>query len=176
MSVSQTSSFRFKNYTFLYHPSSFSISRQRILKEFLLPEKGSVIQDLGKTAIKITGTGFLFGEDCMEQFEKLNDLFLEEGSGALFLPGISPIFCHFEELSVEGNPGPKMLTYRFVFLEDTQRNNGKISSRRSYYVVTQGDTLTVIAAKCSMTVEELITKNPGLSQSGLKEGDILWLS
>ncbi len=171
----KTSSFRYKNYTFLYHPSSFSVTRQRILKEFLLPQNGSVIQDLGQTAIKITGTGYLFGENCMEQFEQLNDLFLEDGSGALFLPGMSPVFCHFEELSVEGNPGPKMLRYRFSFLEDPQRNSGKISARRSYYVAVAGDTLTVIAAKCQMTVAELLEKNPGLSQDNLKEGDILWL-
>jgi hypothetical protein len=172
----QTSSFRFKNYTFFYHPSSFTITRQRVLREFLLPVNSSVIQDLGKTAMKITGTGYLFGEDCMEQFEKIHDLFLEEGSGALFLPGISPVFCYFEELSVEGNPGPRMLRYRFSFLEDTQRNSGKLAARRSYYVVLAGDTLTVIAAKCRMTVEELLSKNPGLSQDNLKEGDILWIS
>lgn len=169
-------SFRYKNYEFLYHPVSFQISQRRNLKEFVMPQGNSVIQELGKEAMVVSGEGVLLGEDLMEQYGRLNDLFLDTGSGSLFLPGMSPIFCFWKELSVSGRPGPKMLTYRFSFLEDTERNSGRIYQRNPYYTVVSGDTLTLIAAKCNLTVEELLEKNPGLNGAGgLKEGTLVWL-
>lgn len=166
--------FRFKGHEFSYLPREFQIERRRNLQVFLLPGQPAAGQDLGFYPRVITGEGELFGEDLQKQYEALYQLFLSQGSGLFCFPGIQPFYCYFEEFSVSGRAGPKMLTYRFSFREDCEKNSA--SSGGSWCTAQQGDSLASVAARYGTSVQELLLKNPGLGGGELEEGDVIWLS
>ncbi|MGI5958720.1 MAG: LysM peptidoglycan-binding domain-containing protein [Massiliimalia sp.] len=166
--------FRFKGHEFSYLPRQFSIERKRNLQHFLLPGLAARGQDLGFYPRVIAGEGELFGENLSQQYETLYQLFLSEGSGLFCFPGIRPFYCYFEEFAVTGRAGPKMLSYRFVFREDCEKN--ETSHAGEWCVAQKGDTLSAIAARYGKSLSQLIQKNPGLSGNDLTEGTIVWLN
>ena len=174
--------FQFKDYSFPINPNRFTISRGRVLKTFQPPVaragvvRRAVIQPIGLEPIVVTGTGELAGEDPMAEYAKLYQLFLQEGSGLLTLPELTPFYCYFQSLRMTGQAGPNVLSYEFSFLEDCEKNSAALDSVPRYYVSRRGDTLCLAAVKCGVTVEALLEQNPGLEAADeLKEGTLLWL-
>ena len=174
--------FQFKDYIFPINPNRFRISRGRVLKTFQPPMAGAgvvrraVIQPIGLEPVVITGTGELAGEDPMAEYVSLYQLFLQEGSGLLTLPGLTPFYCYFQSLQLTGEAGPNVLGYEFSFLEDCEKNSAALEHVPQYYVCRSGDTLCLAAVKCGVSVEELRSQNPALDAADeLEEGTILWL-
>lgn len=108
---------RYKGYEFSCNPHTLSIQQTRNIAEFNSPLTPTIVQDLGTKARTIIGDGQLFGEDVINQFEKLHTTFCEKGAGTLYVPGFKPIqaiFCTFE---ITAKPTPNLLQYSFKFLE-----------------------------------------------------------
>ena len=174
--------FQYKDYVFSINPNRFEIFRGRILKTYQPPmvkdgvSPRAIIQPIGLEPISVTGEGELVGENPMEEYARLYQLFLEEGSGLLSLPSLTPFYCYFESLRMTGQAGPNVLTYEFAFLEDCEKNQVSLTSTDRYYLSRRGDTLSLIAVKCGITVEQLLSSNPSLQSSEeLEEGTMVWL-
>ncbi|MBC8610051.1 Uncharacterised protein [uncultured Ruminococcus sp.] len=174
--------FQFKDYTFAVNPGQFQISRGKILKAFQPPMitgtvyPRAVIQPIGVEPILVTGRGELIGENVMEEYTRLYQVFIQEESGLLYLPNLAPFYAYFQKLEMTGKAGPNILSYEFSFLEDCGKNQTELSAQEPFYISRSGDTLCLISVKTGKTVEELLLSNPALQVSGeLSEGTMVWL-
>jgi hypothetical protein len=170
--------FQFKNYIFSFNPNRFEISRQRMIKVFQSPigQPKAYLQDLGMEPIVVSGEGELIGESLMDEYAKLYQLFLEEESGLLQVPGLIPFSCFFRSLSIVGQAGPKVLTYQFEFIEDCEKNTVSLTSVADRYVSRRGDTLALVAIRFGVSISQLLEKNPSLSLGmDLQEGTTIWI-
>ncbi len=159
MSITQM---KYKDYTWKHNPKTIKITRKSNLKDLNVPYAGSIIQNLGLEKRIISGSGELFGQDCYEQFNILNDVYREQESGYLHINGISPFKAFFRYLNLESNPQPNLISYSFEFWEDMQIDNSGLKSFAKYHVVTQGETLWDISYIYGTSVYKLIKLNPNI--------------
>ena len=108
---------RFAGVQWRHNPREISFECDKKLNEFKAPYNSSFVQNTGRNNIRIKGTGELYGDDCMEQFEKLFELFRENKKGVLSIPRLTPVYAYFESLKIFGEPRPDILTYSFAFRE-----------------------------------------------------------
>lgn len=167
---------QYDGFTFAYNPHKLTLQKDKRITTYSLANARTVVQEMGYYPMVITGEGTLTGDDVMAQMVTLQNLLTGEGSRMLSLPDLTPMYCYFTELTIIGVAGPTMLTYQFRFVEDTEKST-TLTSTDSYLIATAGDTVATVAAKCGVTVEELVAQNPALDGVvDITEGTILWLS
>lgn len=163
-----TNKMKYKNFTFDYNPKQINIDNRKNLVEIKLPFLGSVVQDLGREKRVVTGNGEFFGENCIEKFNELSNLSLENKSGLLFIPGIEPFKAFFKSLKMTADPMPNLISYSFEFWEDTAAETVEFKNLSpTYHVVLQGETLWDIARKYNTTAYNLITLNPDIKRPNM---------
>ena len=113
---------RFKGVSWHHNPRELSFTCDKYISEKGSPGGGSYIQSTGRKNLRIKGKGELFGEDCLEQFQRLFELFREGGSGILSIAKLSPVYAVFESLKITAAPKPDLLEYEFVFREVMEKS------------------------------------------------------
>lgn len=164
---------KYKNYTFINNPSKINITTMRNIKEIDIPYNGSLFQDYGRKKRIVSGTGSFFGDNCIEQFNELFNVFKLGGTGYLTLPSMEPFLAVFKSLELEGDVYPNLVTYSFEFWEDMNILPDNLINNVSYHVVKSGENLWSIASKYGLKMEKLISlnsniKNPNLLTVGQK--------
>ena len=109
----------FKGYKFPYNPRKFTQSYNRHLVRIPIPGAQPRFQQLGAATLEVKGEGEFFGTDAVAQFERLEDIFAQGGSGMLLLPGGKTVEACFLTLEMvgEAGPGSGAVRYRFQFTE-----------------------------------------------------------
>lgn len=148
---------RFKGLTWHHNPRVINFECDKQIAELKAPFGTAYIQNMGRKNIKISGTGELFGSDCLEQFEKLLDLFKSGGCGVLAIAHIAPVFAVFESIKIIGEPKPDVLTYSFVFREVMELKKAETPDE---YVTKQSETLWDISFAFDIVIDELVRLNP----------------
>ena len=148
---------RFMGVEWKHNPIEISFECDKAVKEFSAPGKMFYIQNMGRKNMKISGKGILYGEDCLEQFKRLFELFRRNHSGVLVIDKMEPIFAVFESIKVIGEPKPDMLTYSFVFKE-TMEN--KRNEKPKTHIAGENENLWDISYKYSVPIDELVRLNP----------------
>ena len=87
---------RFKGVEWHHNPREITFSCEKEINELHAPYGRSYVQNTGRRNMLIKGEGELFGDDCMEQFERLYALFQEGGSGVLAIPKLGAVYAVFE--------------------------------------------------------------------------------
>ena len=82
---------RFKGVQWHHNPKELVFECDKAVKELNSPNGTSYIQNMGRKNMLISGTGELYGADCLEQFDRLLSLFREGGQGVLAIPKITPV-------------------------------------------------------------------------------------
>ena len=82
---------RFKGVQWHHNPKEIVFSCDKSVKELNSPNGTSYIQNMGRKNMIISGTGELYGNDCLEQFDRLLSLFRQGGQGVLAIPKITPV-------------------------------------------------------------------------------------
>ena len=177
---------RFKDYTWPHNPEVYAVERRRRLAVHPVPYGGCVVQDLGSTYRVLRGDGVFAGPGAYEEFRKLAEVFREAGAGLLVHPVWQAEQAWFASLTVEEEPLPDYVRYRFEFWEDwngygtamtevevvaDDASETDVSSVGSgdtgSYIVRKGDTLWGIAKKCGVTLTALIAANPQIRNPNL---------
>ncbi len=83
-----------------------------------VPFGGCVVQDLGQGCRVLRGRGTFAGPEAYEQFRRLAAVFQEGGPGLLVHPIWQTERAWFASLTVEEEPTPDYVRYRFAFWED----------------------------------------------------------
>ncbi len=107
----------FKEYVFEQNPSMMTIAYNRNIVSRVMPNSKSDVQELGLKRRIISGEGTFFGEQCVEQSERLRTVFEQGGKGILYLPGQKPMVALFRSLEIRAVDMENVMEYRFVFDE-----------------------------------------------------------
>lgn len=148
---------RFKGVEWRHNPGELSFECDKQVNELKTPNGTAYIQNMGRKNMKIRGSGELFGEDCLEQFRSLLDLFKQSGSGILAIPYIKPVCAVFESLKVLGMPKPDILSYSFVFREVMEYVQ---TDPKKLHITAEGENLWDISYLYGISVDELVRLNP----------------
>ena len=90
----------------------------------------------------------------------------------LTLPNVPPFFVRFVTLELIGNPEPDLVRYHFVFWEDGAAETAGNLLSGQVHECREGDDLWRIAAYYSVTVQQLLDKNPAIRWPNyLREGE-----
>ena len=177
---------RFKDYTWPHNPEVYAVERRRRLAVHPVPYGRCVVQDLGGTYRVLRGEGVFAGAGAYEEFRKLAEVFRQEGAGLLVHPVWQAEQAWFASLTVEEEPLPDYVRYRFEFWEDwtgygteltevevvaeddaETAESGESSGEREPYIVRKGDTLWGIAKKYGVSLTALISANPQIRNPNL---------
>jgi len=178
---------RFKDYTWPHNPEVYAVERRRRLAVHPVPYGNCVIQDLGGSYRILRGEGVFAGEGAYEQFRQLSEVFRQNGAGLLVHPVWKAERAWFVSLTVEEEPLPEYVRYRFEFWEDWDGYSGKLTevdvetaesadeeiarveTVRSpvVYTVCKGDTLWGIAKRFGVELSALLRANPRIKNPNL---------
>ena len=152
---------RFKGFEWRHNPREISFKCERNVGELSFPFNGSKLSETGRKCLVIRGKGELFGEDCLEQFDRLVELFRDSGEGLLTLPGMKPFYAVFESVSVTGSPKPDVLGYSFVFRESPQKTR---TTGHSFCVTRDGESLWDVSYRFGVPIDRLVELNPQIKR------------
>lgn len=154
----------FKTLTLWYNPETFTITASRSLFRRSAPGLGEIVGETSVLAREVRGQGELFGDDAFERYVRLYREFLSGGEGLLQLPGLSPFPAFFTSLSLTGRAGSNSLSYAFAFCEKPKlHESAECETSAEFGFLQEGDSLWDIAARYSMSVEQLQALNGTLS-------------
>lgn len=149
---------RFDGYTWHHNPKALEISNGKKVIRLIVPYSDDVLQNFGQKPLSIKGRGELYGEDCIEQYERLKQIYEKGDCAILCLPSLKPFYACFKSLEMTAKPSPSVLEYSFEFSVVKQKPVRECYENQ--VVVTQHCTLWDISYKYSIDVERLVTLNP----------------
>lgn len=160
---------RFADYEWLHNPVSLVITN-RLSYGARSPYGENVQISDTRMALRVfSGKGELAGEDCIEQYKRLEELFMSKKKGVLTIPGMNPVYARFSKLSTQGTDIPDLLEYTFEFIQELPQNSGSLWGE---YVCKASETLYDIAHKWDVSLEKLVELNPWIRRPDeLKEGE-----
>ncbi len=157
---------RFKGVEWHHNPGEISFECEKDINELRSPFGKAYIQNTGRKNMKITGTGELFGDDCLKQFDRLLALFKQGGDGILAIPQIPPIYAVFESIKIIGQPKPDVLVYSFVFREVMEN---KQSDSKYFCITKEGENLWDISYAYGIEIDSLVGLNPHIKRPDIVE-------
>lgn len=150
---------KFKGVQWSHNPRELCFENAKAVTDKASPLGGST-QIAGRKGMKIKGKGELYGQDCLEQFQKLLRLFRSGGGGVLAIARLTPVFAVFEELKVIGKPSPDVLEYEFVFRELMDKGTEKPVE----YSAVGGETLWDVSYRFGIAIETLLALNKNIKR------------
>ena len=141
------------------------------------------MQDLGQTCRVMRGWGEFAGEGAYDEFKRLASIFYSDGPGLLIHPLWQISNAYFTDLKLEEEPLPDYVRYSFTFRERydgyqemlsvlSASGGGSAAEQAAgrstaLHTVVSGDTLWGIAQRYSVSLEDLLTFNPGIKNPNL---------
>lgn len=163
---------KYGEYVWPHNPEHLTVSCRRAVRELQAPFAGSILQDYGVQKRVVEGEGEFYGADCIGQFQKLYGELEKTERAVLTLPNVPPFLARFVTLELIGNPEPDLVRYHFVFWEDGAAETAGNLLSGQVHECREGDDLWRIAAYYSVTVQQLLDKNPAIRWPNyLREGE-----
>ena len=174
---------RFKNYVWPHNPKVYSISYERHMQAAAVPGGQDFVACSGMGRRVMRGQGEFVGKGAYNEFKRLATVFYEPTAGTLVHPVWQAAQAYFAELRLEQEPRADYVRYSFGFWEDVypyesalavttavagesaERETGEVaesvgSGGGPSYTVAKGDTMSGIAARFGMKLEDLVARNP----------------
>ena len=165
---------RFNGFSWHHNPKSLTIKSGKKVVRYGVPHFEEIVKSFYDELITISGVGELYGEDCFEQYKKIEELYLDGKNGILCLPYLMPMYACFEKLSIEASTTPSVLTYSFSFSQLKKRERGEVS--HSELILENDCTLWDVSHKSSVSIDKLIMLNPDIMFiNDLKKGQVVKL-
>lgn len=161
---------RYKGFSWHHNPKKLEIHNGKKTIDLCCPYSHKEVQELCADNCVIKGQGELYGEKCIEQFNKLNTLFSQKGKGVLSVGGLPSIEAYFTKLELLCEPKENIVSYSFEFVEcsSKEKNNTSVN----YHIAKDGETLWDISYIYNVPVEELARINPSYKRpDSVSEGD-----
>lgn len=156
------SKMRYKGFSWVHNPMTLKVTKEQVLREQYIPYGNSAVQDMGVKSRIVSGTGQLYGKDCLEMYNQLLKLQSLEGSGILSLPDTKPFYAFFKSIELACEPKPELVTYNFVFVEDLSAQ--KNDAQPYYHTVQYLQTLWDIAYEYGVDIDTLVGLNPQIKR------------
>lgn len=165
---------RYKGVTWNNNPKTLKISngKKTVSVEYLTQSMD--VREMMRRNTVISGTGEFYGDDCLEQFNKINRLFAQGGKGVLSVYGLPSVEAYFTDFQMLCPPKENIIEYSFVFTEADTRE--KSLPKTPFHTAKNGETLWDISYKYSIPLETLAKQNCQIkTPDSIKEGDMVKL-
>lgn len=149
---------RYKGFTWHHNPKVLKIQNAKKTLELTYPYDFATTSEMFRQGCVIKGEGELYGEDCIEQFNKLNELFAEKGEGVLSVGGLPSVVAIFKKLELLCEAKENVISYSFEFEENSTKE--KSLYKTPYHIAVSGETLWHISNTYNVPVETLAKLNP----------------
>lgn len=170
------STMQYKDYIWSHNPKIINISSDRDVKESTIPYAGNEFQDYGRKKRIVKGIGEFFGNDCLDQYNALFNIFKSGTLGYLSLPNITPFLAAFKSLKIEGKSKPNVLSYSFEFWEYIKKENNIKKIFKNFHEVLENETLWDIAYLYDVEIETLLKLNKNIKNpNNLTVGERVYL-
>lgn len=169
------SAMQYRSFVWPVNPRVYEVEYRRTLHSYKLPFGGYVVQNLGLQNRIFRGEGEFTGPTAYEKFRELAVLFEDDRGGKLVHPIWPEVRAFFAKLTLREEPREDYVSYSFEFWEYKPGRFEIISDRiddidyhdkfeifpnkKKYVSAQEGDTLEIIAGKCSITVEAIMALN-----------------
>ncbi len=149
---------RFDYFTWHHNPKSIKISSKKEIVKLKSPYNTDTLQNFGEELKVVSGTGELYGSDCLEQFAKLNSLYKKGTPSKLSIPKTITMYAYFSSLQMLGEPKGDVLSYSFEFLETFEKTTH--FDQMYYHEVEDAQDLWDIAYMYDKSIDDLVRLNP----------------
>ena len=149
---------RFNGLGLSHNPSKLRISDSANIMELISPGALPDSRYLGRGLRVISGEGELYGGDCLEQYGRLNDMYMRGESGVLSFPHLPVMYAYLKELSMTAEPIEDVLGYSFVFVET--RGPASADTSAEYITLEEEGSLWDIAYEHGADIDTLAALNP----------------
>ena len=181
MQLRELTAMRFKNYVWPHNPKRYSIHYERHMQAVAVPGGQDFVACSGMGRRVMRGQGEFAGKGAYREFQRLAAVFYEPTAGTLVHPVWQAAQVYFAELKLEQEPRADYVRYSFAFWEDLypyesgltvseaaraaeaapQAGTGSAAAGGGQsYLVAKGDTMSGIAQRFGLRLEELVAKNP----------------
>lgn len=165
---------RFAGYTWHHNPKSLKVSNGKKVVVLSAPYGTDVLQNFGEKPLTISGVGELYGEDCLEQYEKLRHVYEMGKSDVLCLPRLAPMYACFDSLTLDAQPSANVLTYSFSFTQVKKKSN--VCNCEQSVEAKDGESLWDISYFYCVDIDTLIALNPQIMfLNDLRQGEVVHL-
>lgn len=165
---------RFAGYTWHHNPKELKVKCGKTVVKVGVPYFREIVRSFSKKLITVSGTGELYGEDCLEQYKRIKELYEKGEKGILCLPQLMPIYACFDSLVMHASTTPSVITYSFSFTQVDEKE--KVNSCDNTFTTLKGQTLWDISYISGVSVEKLRELNPHIMFiNDLKESEVIRL-
>ncbi len=165
---------RFAGYTWHHNPKSLKVTNGKKVVVLSVPYSTDVLQNFGEKPLTISGVGELYGEDCLEQYEKLRQVYEMGKSDVLCLPQLIPMYAYFDSLTLQAQPSANVLTYSFSFTQ--VKNKPSVCNCVQSVVAEDSQSLWDISHLYGVPIDTLVAVNPQIMfLNDLTQGEVVRL-
>ncbi len=165
---------RFDGFTWHHNPKSLTVKCKDRVVKYGVPHFREIVESFYDEMITVSGVGELYGEDCVEQYEKLFEVYKNGKEGVLCLPLLMPFYACFEKLEIEASTTPSLLTYSFTFTQVRPRESVKVTE--PFITLSKDCTLFEVANEYDVDYKKLVEKNTDIMFiNELKKGMVIRL-
>ncbi len=165
---------RFNGYTWHHNPKELQVKCGKTVVKLGVPYFREIVSSFSQKLITISGTGELYGEDCLEQYKRIKELYEKGEKGILCLPQLMPMYVCFDSLVMHANTTPSVVTYSFSFTQVDKRADEYV--REETVTVLKSQTLWDISYESGVSIEKLRELNPQIMFiNDLKESEVIRL-
>ena len=151
---------RFCGISLHHNPAKLTVRNTANIRSLSAPHTSPDAEHLGLGLWIVKGEGELYGADCMEQYQRLSELYQQEKRGLLSLPGLPVMTAYLSELALGADATENVITYHFSFVQ--AQGGGCAVSPAQWYTAAEGDSMWDIAVLHEMSIDALVRMNPGI--------------
>ena len=162
---------RFDGVFFSHDPKTLKITGETDVRSERLASGRLVTGNILKGAVKISGTGELYGEHYREDLDKLTDAYVSRRVSVLSVPYIGAVRAVLSQLTLSNEPSDGFVGVSFTF--DLVHTDEKPEIRNApYRIARENEDLWDIAYEEGVSINTLAALNPHIRYiDSLSEGE-----
>lgn len=135
--------------------------------------KSSKTDSISVNPLIVRGSGVFYGDEAENTCLYLQHMLRLREAYPLFLPSYSGFNAYLTEFTYKKNAGAEYASYSFVF---TERCSDKAEKRSFCFTQAQeGENAFVIAARCNVSVNDIMRLNDFMTPFDIKAGERVML-
>lgn len=173
MSNVEYGTIRFFGHTLHHNPHTLKISDSGYVKENIIPYKNSVLVNTGAKGMIIKGDGVFYGENPLQQYLQLREIYKKSKIGVLSIGGIGSMYAYLSDLQMKCEAVDNCIDYSFQFIkcDDLIEEN---STAPSEYILNDGEDLWDVSLKLNIDIDKLMGLNLNIvSPVDISKGTII---
>lgn len=159
---------KFGDFEFPTNPAQLEVSASTNVKSSPIFGIGSSVQNVSREPVTVKGSGRFYGEDAEQSCAFLQHMLRRGKSEVLFIPSAGSLNAYLTRFTY-GRDVSGGASYSFEFTENC--NNKSELCAVKEITAAEGDNAFNIAARCGVSVNEIMRKNNFKNAFDINAGD-----